>query len=173
MHNRTMETIPTYGRIRTRSSTREQWRRDRPTDQSEHGHRQENNGGETDLPTNQNTVIDKTTMDARPTYAQAEHGHRPENNGGRTDLRTNLNTVIDKRTMEAGPSYGPLRTRSSTAAHYILGQHCQLVLSHQVCHRHIAASNPFKIRTKVYQRQIGLNDYMEVETLTSFMFYYL
>ncbi|KAI0208529.1 hypothetical protein LSAT2_006792, partial [Lamellibrachia satsuma] len=42
--------------------------RDRPTDQSEHGHRQDNNGSGTDLRTNQNTVIYKITMEARPSY---------------------------------------------------------------------------------------------------------
>ncbi|KAI0226745.1 hypothetical protein LSAT2_022783, partial [Lamellibrachia satsuma] len=128
----TVEARPTYGPIRTRSSTRAQWRRDRPTDQSEHGHRQEHSGGETDLRTNQNTVIDKNTVEARPTYGpirtrsstraqwrdQSEHGHRQEHSGGETDLRTNQNTVIDKSTVEARPTYGPIRTRSSTRAQW-------------------------------------------------------
>ena len=119
--NRTMDARPTYGPIRTYSCTIEQRRRDRLKGQSEPGHRQENNGGETDLPTNQNTVIDKTTMEARPTYGpsrtrsstrkqwrqdrptdQSEHGHRQENNGGGTVLRTTKNTVIDSSTLYIG-----------------------------------------------------------------------
>ena len=131
--NRTMEARPPYGPIRTWSCTIEQWRRDRPKDQSEHGHRQENNGGETDLWTNQNTVIDKWTVEARPTYGsirkrsstleqwrrdrlmdKSEHGHRKENNGGETDLQTNQNTVIDKWTVKARPTYQSIRARSST-----------------------------------------------------------
>ena len=133
----TVEARPTYGPIRTRSSTRAQWRRDRPTDQSEHGHRQEHSGGETDLWTNQNTVIDKSTVEARPTYGpirtrsstrtqwrrdrptdQSEHDHREEHSGGETDLRTNQNTVIDKSPVEARLTYGPIRTRSSTRAQW-------------------------------------------------------
>ena len=133
MHNRTMDARPTYGQIRTLSCRIEHWRRDRPKDQTEYGHRQENNGGEADLRTNQNTVIDKRTTESRPTYGsirtrsctieqwrrdrpmdKSEHGHRQENNGGETDLWINQNAVIDNRTMEARPSYGPIRTRSST-----------------------------------------------------------
>ena len=133
MRNRTMEARPTYGPNRTRSSTREQWRRDIPTDQSEHGHRQVNSEGETDLWINQSTVIDNRTMDARPTNGpnrtqsstrqqrrrdrptdQTEHGHWQENNEGETDQRTKQNTVIDNRTMDARPTNGPNRTQSST-----------------------------------------------------------
>ena len=133
MHNRTMETRPTYGPIRTRPCTIEHWRRDRPKDQSEYGHRQENNGGETDLRTNQNTVMHNRSMETRPTYGpirtrpctiehwrrdrpkdQSEYGHRQENNGGETDLRTNQNTVMHNRSMETRPTYGQIRTRSST-----------------------------------------------------------
>ena len=120
--NRTMDARPTNGPNRTQSSTRQQRRRDRPIDQREHCHRQENNEGETDLRTNQNTVIDNRTMDARPTYGpirtrscteqwmrdrltdQPEHGHRQENNGGETNLRTNQNTVMHNRTSETSPT---------------------------------------------------------------------
>ena len=111
-----MEARPTYGPNRTRSSTRKQWRRDRPTDQSEHGHRQVNSEGETELGINKSTVIDNRTMDARPTNGpKTERSHRHDNNEGETDLRTKQNTVIDKRTMKARPTYGPIRTRSSTS----------------------------------------------------------
>ena len=128
-----MEARPNYGLIRTRSSTIEQWRPGRPTDQSEHGHRQKNYGGETDWRVNQNTVIDNRTMEARPNHGsirtwsstielwmrdqptdQSEHGHRQKNNGGETDPRINQNTVIDNRSMEARPTYCSVRTRSST-----------------------------------------------------------
>ena len=133
MRNRTMEARPTYGPNRTRSSTREQWRRDIPTDQSEHGHRQVNSEGETDLSINQSTVINNRTMDTRPTNGpnrtksstrqqrrrdrptdQTEHGHWQENNEGETDLRINQSMVIDKWTMESRPTYGWIRARSST-----------------------------------------------------------
>ena len=133
MHNRKNKARPTYGPIRTRSSTREQWKRDRPTDEPEHGHRQQNNGCETDLRANQNTVMHNRTTERRPTYGpirtrscaieqwrrvrltdQTEHGHRQENNEGETDLRINQSTVIDNRTTDARPTNGPNRTRSST-----------------------------------------------------------
>ena len=113
---RTMEARPTYGPIRTRSSTREQWRRDRPSDQSEHGHRQVNNGGETDLWINQNTVRSSTVEQWLRDWpsGQSEHGHTQLNNGDETYLRTNQNTVIRNRTNKARPTYGPIRTWSST-----------------------------------------------------------
>ena len=84
----------------------EQWRRDRPTYQSEQGHRQVNNGSETDLWINQNTVRSSTIeqwMRDRPTD-QSEHGHRQENNGGETNLRTNKNTVMHNRRTETRPT---------------------------------------------------------------------
>ena len=133
MHNRTMDARPTYGPIRTLSCRIEHWRRDRPKDQSEYGHRQVNYGGETDIRINEKTVIDNWKMDARPTYGPirtrsctieqwmrdrpteiSEHGHRQENNWGETDLWINQNAAIDNRTMEARPNYGPIRTRSLT-----------------------------------------------------------
>ena len=141
MHNRTTEMRPTYGPIRTRSCAIEQWRRDRPTDQTEQGHRKDNNEGETDLQTNQNTVIDKWTVKARPTYEsirarsstrqqrrrdrptdQTEHGHRQENNEGKNNLRINQSMVIDKWIMEARPTYGSIRARSSTIEQWMRDQ---------------------------------------------------
>ena len=128
-----MEARPNYGQIGTRSCTIEHWRRDRPKDQSEYGHRQENNGVETNLRINQNTVMHNRTMETRQNYGpirtrsctieqwrrdrpmdKSEHGHRQENNGGDTDLWINQNAVIDNRTMEARPTYGSIRTGSST-----------------------------------------------------------
>ena len=80
--------------------------RDQPKEQSEYGHAQYNNGGETDLWINQNTVRSSTIeqwMRDRPTD-QSEHGYRQENNGGETNLRTNQNTVMHKRTKETRPT---------------------------------------------------------------------
>ena len=141
MHNRTMETRPTEGPIRTRSCAIEQIRRDWPTDKWEHSLRQENNGSETDLRMNQNTVIDNRTMDARPTYGpirtrsctieqwrrdrppdQSEHGHRQVNSEGETDLWINQSTVIDNRTMDARRTYGPIRTRSCAIEQWMRDQ---------------------------------------------------
>ena len=67
-------------------------------DQSEHGHAQYNNGGETDPRTKQSTVINKNK----------------EYNEGETDLQTNQNTVIDTWTVKTRPTYESIRARPST-----------------------------------------------------------
>ena len=141
MRNRTNKARPTYGPIRTWSSTREQWKRNRPTDEPEHGHRKVNSEGKTNLRINQSMVTQNRTMDARPTNGpnrtrsstrqqrrrdrptdQTQHGHRQENNEGKTNLRINQSMVIDKWTMEARPTYGSIRARSSTIEQWIRDQ---------------------------------------------------